>query len=997
MHVVLYCPGMPFNGATIAEGHSLGGSESAAYYLARELAVLGMNVTMFTSIPPAQEGAWDGVRYLSAGAPTQAAPLGEIFEWYAASTPHDVLIVQRAPEGFHRPFASKVNFWWSHDLALKRHLPALARQLWNVDRVLAVSEFHRGQIASVFGYPAERIEVVPNGVDLALFPGEPDPERARVWAERKWSGGRMIYSSRPERGLAYLVERGGLMDRLRESAPDLRLEVAGYDNTVPAMRALYERLWGRCRELPNVDLLGPLSKQALADRMREAFLHLYPTTFEEVSCITAMEAQAAGNPIVTSRLAALPETLRGGAAVWLDPDPATLPTEAEAAVLGLRGDRAAWEDLHRGALAKSSEFGWRPSAEKVLSLAESVMRGKSASPRRLARHLIRHSDILACRELVKRHGEDGFDPPILEELRSRYRFVEDGTYREQCESLARWQAERGIDHGHNDPDRLFAMPRFRVVEERVAALPPGSRVLDYACGQGHFTAALARRYPDLVFLGVDIAPTNVGIGNARIAELGLSNVHLLAGEAGELSGPFDLVLASEVMEHVPDPAALADRLESLLMPEGELCLTVPFGPWEVESYATVPFRAHVHELERADLAQLWGPKRDYAVLAVPVRFTELGEPLGCYRVTFRRGGNLSGGIDLQRKLTQQAPRETVTVCMVCRDSGAALARTLESVGPFADQIVIGIDSANGGTISPFTSDAEEDGGRRTAPAWEIARRFGAEAFAVPSPLVVGFDAVRNLTLQRAWGDWVLWIDDDEVFEWPERLIKYLRPNGYEAYALKQHHYAVEPEGVIKTDYPCRLFRRSEGVRFYGLVHEHPERGLNRGFGQVLLLPDVAICHAGYDTEDVRRRRFHRNLPLMARDRELYPERLLGKFLWIRDLAHLNRYAWEQCGTITEPMRRRAEEAVHLWRDLLARGQSRMAVDALPYYSEAVQLLAGEGIAFQFGLAAGRAGLGDANGHPPQTLFGHFLDTGDIRQLTEALVRERTQLFDERYF
>jgi hypothetical protein len=262
---------------------------------------------------------------------------------------------------------------------------------------------------------------------------------------------------------------------------------------------------------------------------------------------------------------------------------------------------------------------------------------------------------------------------------------------------------------------------------------------------------------------------------------------------------------------------------------------------------------------------------------------------------------------------------------------------------------------------------------------------------------VGFDAVRNLTLQRAWGDWILWIDDDEVFEWPERLLKYLRPNGYDAYAIKQHHYAVEPEGVIKTDFPCRLFRRREGVRFYGLVHEHPERGLNRGFGHVLLLPDVAICHAGYDTEEVRRRRFRRNLPLMLRDRELYPERLLGKFLWIRDLAHLNRYAWEQGGRLTEAMRRRAEEAVRLWRELLAQGQSRMAVDALPYYSEAVQILSGEGIGFQFSLAAARGGLGDTHGHPPAAISGRFLDSADIHRLTEALVRERTQIFDERYF
>jgi hypothetical protein len=135
---------------------------------------------------------------------------------------------------------------------------------------------------------------------------------------------------------------------------------------------------------------------------------------------------------------------------------------------------------------------------------------------------------------------------------------------------------------------------------------------------------------------------------------------------------------------------------------------------------------------------------------------------------------------------------------------------------------------------------------------------------------------------------------------------------------------------------------------------------------------------------------------MLRDRELYPERLLGKFLWIRDLAHLNRYAWERGHAITPEMRAQAEEAVRLWRDLLGEGQVRMAVDALPYYSEAVQVLTGEGIAFELAMGAARGGLGDLNGHAP-AVSGRFMDTTDIRALTEAMIQEKTRLFDERYF
>ena len=985
MHFVIYCPGMPFNGATLAEGKSLGGSESAACYMARELALLGHQVTAFTGITAESAGIWDGVRYLSAGAVTEDTPLGADFEWYAASTPHDVLIMQRVPDAFRRRFAAKVNLWWSHDLALKRHQPRLAAQLWNVDRVLAVSEFHSGQIAEVYGIPASRIVVVPNGVEHSLYAALPAPGSSEDEAEarRKRESGVLVYSSRPERGLEALVRPGGLMECLARSRPELRLSVAGYDNTAPHMRPLYEVLWGRCRELPNVELLGPLSKKELADLMRSAWLHVYPTTFEEVSCITAMEAQAAGTPVITSRLAALPETLQEGGAALLDPDSGSLVEQCEAEILALHEHPERWNDLHRKALVKAKTYSWRASAETLVAVAGSILAEKSSEPGRLARHLLRHSDILACEHLLQDvpPAQEDAVAAVRSELDTHYRFVRENGYGEHYEAFARWQNERGIDQGHRDSQRLLAIPRFRVVEELVARLPQDARVLDYACGQGHFTCLLAERYPGISFQGVDIAPAAIEVGRRHIAEKGLENVALRAGDTSSLEGPYDLILACEILEHVAEPDALADALESHLAPGGSLCFTVPYGPWEAESYASVPFRTHIHHFERPDLLEMLGHKPDYQAVSVPVQFTAQGEPLGAYRVTFGAGGAPAGRVDWARKLNAQAPRETLSVCMICTDDGKTLARTLESVSTFADQIVIGIDGAP----------------ERSGPAWEIADRYGAESFSVKSPLEIGFGAARNLTLERARGDWVLWIDDDEVFEWPERLDKYLRPNCYDAYAVKQHHYAVEPEGLIKTDFPCRIFRNGAGFRFFGFVHEHPELEINQGAGQVLLLPDVAICHNGYETEEIRRTRFRRNLPLMLRDRAEFPERILGKFLWIRDLAHLNRYALERGAAVTPQMHAQAEEAVGLWRELLEQGHLRMAVDALPYYSEAVELLRGEGIQFELAMGASLAGVGDLNGHPPPTLRGRFMNTDDILLLTGKLAKDKTSIYEEKYF
>ena len=77
MHIAMAVPGMPFNGSTIPDGKSLGGSESAGYYMARELTKRGHSVVVFTNSE--QKGNWDGVVYEFLGRPREDMPLGERF------------------------------------------------------------------------------------------------------------------------------------------------------------------------------------------------------------------------------------------------------------------------------------------------------------------------------------------------------------------------------------------------------------------------------------------------------------------------------------------------------------------------------------------------------------------------------------------------------------------------------------------------------------------------------------------------------------------------------------------------------------------------------------------------------------------------------------------------------------------------------------------------------------------------------------------------------
>jgi len=186
------------------------------------------------------------------------------------------------------------------------------------------------------------------------------------------------------------------------------------------------------------------------------------------------------------------------------------------------------------------------------------------------------------------------------------------------------------------------------------------------------------------------------------------------------------------------------------------------------------------------------------------------------------------------------------------------------------------------------------------------------------------------------------MDADEQIEGIEGLIPYLRNNPYQGYALPHHHFSIDPAGLLKTDYPCRVFRNHIGIKFRGVVHEHPEVALNEGIPHTAVLKHVIVAHYGYTDENTRRERFNRNYPLMIRDRETYPERHLGKFLWLRDLFQVSRFELEQGSMFTDEMIDRAFEGVKLWEELLRDAPLRLAIESLEWYSGLVQILgAGE--------------------------------------------------------
>lgn len=1016
MRILMHCGGMPFNGDTI-KTESLGGSETAAYYVARELVKRGHRVTLFTNkqdmVPGpngrfAMEGVFEGVKYIWAGPQSNECPLGHHFHYYAMNTPTDVCIIQRAPGAFAYKWASKLNIAWVHDLAMHRNKPSVMPALWNIDAICPVSEWHKKQLLDVYGIDASMIMPVTNGVDLKLFEGKIKNHLQSIHPESVGKV-KLLYSSRPERGLEHLVRKDGIMERLADLDPKFHLYVCSYDNRVPQMSEYYEQLYARIEELPNCTNLGSLTKQQLADVMRQCDAQVYPTEFEEVSCITAMETMAAGLPFISSECAALPETC------GTDPGCILIPLKDGKADEDLFVDfitkdlmvESISKAFKEFQLEKAKQYTWARTAEQFEKHIEKLFADRQKNPETVLQHLLRNSDYYAALH----YPPDGIDYSGTDcaraELTTCYGFAREGTWKEHYEAYYEYEKNRGVNYG---PESLDGNTRFEEVNRVIASLPKGSTVLDYGCAHGHYTVNLAKRNPDKKFVGVDIAASNVEKARKWAADDGVTNVEFHCGEARfdrpdglsdictvDIEGPvswvpgeprFDAIIAAEVLEHVARPWDLADCLAGYLRPRGKMVITTPFGPWEAIGYREHwPWRAHVHHLENEDLRELFGHHPGFIINSIPSGGDQFNEMLGSYLTIYQKPTKPSGRINYDRKLSQINPGQTLAVCLIVKDSEHTLGKCLESIKDIAHEIIIGID------------EKSKDGSR--AIAEKYARGFspkGELVFTIPSPLDTGFDEARNTVIAKAKADWIMWIDSDEVLFHPERVVKYLRQNQFNAYALRQIHYSVDPAGIMRVDLPARLFRNKLGIKFFGHVHEHPELGLNKGIGYAMVLPDVTLSHYGYSTEEVRRGRFQRNIGLLKKDREKYPARHLGKFLWVRDLAQMCRWEGERNGgNITPVMRARAREGIKLWEELLADRQVKMLTDAenLSFYSTLVEILGG-GFDFGFKIDASKLN-GGAHVERQPTFSGRFLNKDHAEKLFKILLDEKTAGYESKYF
>jgi SAM-dependent methyltransferase len=140
----------------------------------------------------------------------------------------------------------------------------------------------------------------------------------------------------------------------------------------------------------------------------------------------------------------------------------------------------------------------------------------------------------------------------------------------------------------------------------LGSVHPGLRALDLGCGAGQFTAELAVAGAQVV--GAEVAQAAIDRARSAYPELAFQLV-AIDGPLPFDDSSFDLVWASEVIEHVADTGPWLSEVRRVLAPGGRLLITTPsHGRLRlvlggIERYSE-PLGDHLHLYSRASLRGL---------------------------------------------------------------------------------------------------------------------------------------------------------------------------------------------------------------------------------------------------------------------------------------------------------------------------------------------------------------------------------------------------------
>ena len=176
---------------------------------------------------------------------------------------------------------------------------------YEANEVIVNSNYMKCELQRNFGLPFDKINVVPNGVNLTMYSGiERDYDFRRNYASDNEKiilyAGRLVY----EKGVQHLI---AAMPKILANYHDAKLVIAGKGGMIDNLKAQVDYLG-----LGNkVYFTGYMDHKSLCKLYKCADISVFPSTYEPFG-IVALEGMLAGNPVVVSDVGGLNEIVEHG-------------------------------------------------------------------------------------------------------------------------------------------------------------------------------------------------------------------------------------------------------------------------------------------------------------------------------------------------------------------------------------------------------------------------------------------------------------------------------------------------------------------------------------------------------------------------------------------------------------------------------------------------------------------------------------------------------------
>jgi glycosyltransferase involved in cell wall biosynthesis len=233
------------------------------------------------------------------------------------------------------------------------------------NRIIAISEFSKNEIANHTSAEPSRIKVVHNGVDTSMFGTTPKkyPNGYPSIEIKKAPYILSVANTYPHKGIHILVDAfGEIMDSIENNLVLVGLSRLGEGRVKKAINRLEDK--------NRIIRLSKLSTDKLAALYRGADLFVFPSLYEGFG-LPVLEAMMAGTPVVTTRMGSIPE-VGGDHVVYADPPDAQSIANRMIEVLGWSPEqRLNWIQK---AKVYASRFTWEKTARETMKvLKQGVM------------------------------------------------------------------------------------------------------------------------------------------------------------------------------------------------------------------------------------------------------------------------------------------------------------------------------------------------------------------------------------------------------------------------------------------------------------------------------------------------------------------------------------------------------------------------------------------------------------------------------------------------